>query len=824
MSRIIIQIMLLALYCLLLSVCQANYQSSEGENMMQSKLAKGPFSGVTLNNITDTPVLVHNTVFKASAEQIANLGQGMEVIEQAGERVILTKEGFFIEFDVEVEAGIYSFASEASAPDSGTDSYWIILDNEESRKQLTPPVGNMGERSVAVNIDKTGKHKIRMILREAPGSVIKQISLYQPSVSISLPPMRGELKEIHPRMFFTNSDLDTMRTRLKNPRVRKFYTPAGILKRKPPAFKPGSRNGGSFRRLGHYAMSYLLEPDERKLKPLLDWLEMATTYPHCGVDLDAEYFMEGVALAYDFLYDYMPDDLRSRVRNTIVRQCHEIYQASLHGRTGGGLSFQQNHYWFAHLALALGAAAVYGEVPEAEIWLAWAWDRLERITLSFGPDGGFHEGPSYWDFSMPTLYMYIHLYERCTGISIPGADSGLRGQAEFRFRHLYPGFDLTAALEDTGKTKGRFSVSMILWEAKRFKDPIVMGIAELLNNKPNQSCWNLLWLDEKLDSQNPLDILPLGKYYPDIETVFARTSWDPDATAVAFVSRPMGGHKWAELCDKFGLGGTGHNHPEQNHFVLFGRGEVLAADPGYTYDKQTRNHNTVLIDGQGQYGDSEMWPRPNPGRSRITRFHSEGDITIIAGDATSAYPDKLGSKSFERTLVLAGPDLVVVRDHLKADEPKEFSWLLHHYAKLASSDDRWNIRKNNAQLSVNVLLPQRFTAEDSSYRPQYIHPTRDLTPPDPDIGLLELKTESVKEATFLIALIVSDTNQESPLIQNISTSKCDAVRVGEIVVAFNRGEGSMSVFMPWEENHITEAKVLVARMVDSKRQITESKE
>ena len=420
--------------------------------------------------------------------------------------------------------------------------------------------------------------------------------------------------------------------------------------------------------------------------------------------------------------------------------------------------------------------------------------------------------------------MYIHLYEHCTGISIPGADSGLRGQAEFRFRHLYPGFDLTAALEDTGKTKGRFSVSMILWEAKRFKDPVVMGIAELLNSKPNQSCWNLLWLDEKLGSQNPLDVLPLGKYYPDIETVFARTSWGTDATAVAFVSRPMGGHKWAELCDKFGLGGTGHNHPEQNHFVLFGRGEVLAADPGYTYDKQTRNHNTVLIDGQGQYGDSEMWPQPNPGRSRITRFHSEGDITIITGDATSAYPDKLGLKSFERNLVLAGPDLVVVHDHLKADEPKEFSWLLHHYGKLAFSDDRWNIRKNNAQLSVNVLLPQRFTAKDSSYRPQYIHPTRDLTPPDPEISLLELKTESVKEATFLIVLIVSDTDQEPPFIQNISTRKCDAVRVGKIAVAFNRGESSMGVFMPWEQNYITEAKVLVARIVDGKRQIIESKE
>ena len=96
--------------------------------------------------------------------------------------------------------------------------------------------------------------------------------------------------------------------------------------------------------------------------------------PKSGVDLDAEYFMEGVALTYDWLHDQLPPDLRTRVRDTIARQCREVYEASLDNRAGGTIAFQQNHFWFAHLSLILGAAAVYGEVPEAADWLAWAWD------------------------------------------------------------------------------------------------------------------------------------------------------------------------------------------------------------------------------------------------------------------------------------------------------------------------------------------------------------------------------------------------------------------------------------------------------------------
>ncbi|MFC1718461.1 DUF4962 domain-containing protein [Candidatus Poribacteria bacterium] len=797
----------------------------KGDNFMQTHMLEsvsstGPFSGVSLNDLTDTPMLSRSMVFQASGHQLLAIGGGMKSSQgHDGEQVAITQEGFFIEFEAQLNAGRYAFAVQANAPDGGSDSYWLLVDGEQIDQSIAPPVGTMGKRSVAVRVTETGKHRFRLVLRESPGSVIRQVELYHTTNKMPSAPMQKELLDKHPRIFFTADDLESMKVRLKNERVRHFYTPSRVLTRKPPAFNPGGRNGGSYRGLGSYALGYLLEPDDGNLKPILEWLEMATTYPHCGVDLDAEYFIEGIALTYDWLYDYIPDDLRARVRDTIARQCRQVYEASLHGRTGGGLSFQQNHYWYAHLSLALGAAVLCGELPEAEVWLAWSWDRFERIALSFSPDGGFHEGPSYWDFSMPTLYLYTDLYEWCTGLQVSVADEGLTGQARFRFHHLYPGLSSSAALEDSGARIGQPRVSLLLWEANRFRDTAAMGMADLLESGPEWLCWNFLWLDEELESRDPLKAVALSEYYPDIETAFARTDWKDDATYLAFISRPLDGHKWAELCAEFDLGGTGHNHPAQNHFVLFGRGEVLAADPGYTYEKKTRNHNTVLIDGEGQYGDGEMWPRPTPGRARITQFVTQGDITIAVGDATSAYPESLGLTLFERTLVLAGRDLVVIYDRLVSEQARTFSWLLHHYGELSEGDDIWTVKRNSAQLGISVVLPEQFKAEVSTYRPQYIHPTRNLTPKEADIGLLELKAGPATETTFLVPLIVANVGQELLKAQDISTNTCYAIRVGGIVVAFKSREAAMTVQLPWGENFETDANVLVARLLNGEHQV-----
>jgi hypothetical protein len=491
-----------------------------------------------------------------------------------------------------------------------------------------------------------------------------------------------------------------------------------------------------------------------------------------------------------------------------------VFSASLAGHNGGGHSYQQNHYWFSHLALALGAAAIVGEEPEADRWLAWAWDRFERIALTFSPEGSFHEGPSYWDFSMPTLYTFVDLYESLSGMRVPGdMDRGLRGQGVFRFQYVLPGFRESAPLEDSKQGLGVSRTCLYLWEAKRFQDPVTAALPRVLGRKPSNDRFNLLWFDTDLPpAEDPLDKLPLGTCYLDIGTAFMRTDWTENATYAAFVARPLGGFRYAELCDRFGIGGTGHNHPAQNHFFLYAAGQVFAADPGYTYEKKTCNHNTVLVDGQGQVGDGEMWPRPKPGRAHLLGFAQAAGRCIVTGSAASAYPADLGVTQFDRTLVLASADFAVVFDRLSADAPRTFTWLLNHWGTVESGQDSWSITRGETVLSLYPKASAPLTAAEQTRRPQYVHPTRNLTPENADLEQLTFQSPPVRRLTLAVPLVVNSAGASAAHPTCEMSDNMVAVTFKNTVVVFNLTAEEIAIPLPGRDPLRSAARTVLITM------------
>ncbi len=746
----------------------------------------GPFSGVSTANLLDTPTLRYEQVWHADAPGIVRVATHAELTAATdGTAQARTGQGFSLAFDVDLAAGTYRLDVVGQAPNRGADSLHFSVNGNRTDAPLYIPTAAPGRNSAGFRVTTPGPRHLELSLREGPGCVLTEARLAKLTVVPPLPPMRPEIAALRPRLLLTPERLGGLKARAGDPRLASVYALPAPLTAKPPPYKPGQRNGGAFRGLGDHALRYRLAPDPAQLAALVAWLEAAADYGDVGVDLDAEYFTEGVALAYDWLYNDLPPALRERLRDRLAAGTEKLFAASLAGKTGGTLSFQQNHYWFAHLALALGAAALVGECPDAETWLAWAWDRYERIALSFGPDGSFHEGPSYWDFSMPTLYLYTDLYESLTGQRAPALDGGLRGQAEFRFRHLLPGLTTSAPLEDSKVGLGRPAAATLYWEATRFRDSVVQALPAALGAKATGSKLALLWYDPDLTAAAAaLERLAPGRLYADVGTVLARTSWDADATFAAFVCRPLGGHSYADLCARYNLGGTGHNHPGQGHFLLSAGGVILAGDTGYTYAKTTRDHNTILIDGKGQYGDGEMWPAPKPGRPRITAFATEGDVTIVSAQVAAAYPPELGLQRFERTFVLAGKELAVVCDRVQAEEPRTFTWLLHHWGTVAEEGNARVLTVADRRLRIQPLLPAAPAYRDEAYRPQFIHPTRNLTPTDPDVNLLAIDQGPAKTACFLVPLVIGAAGEAPPRAESVSGPEGVGVRLGRTTVLF----------------------------------------
>ena len=784
-------------------------------------LTTGPYSGVSVENLLDTPSLKQDIIWQADATALAALSKGARVVEEDGRQILLTEKGFTLTIARELPEGKYRLEMECWAPNRGTDSLYVAVDGKRMSQIVVLRVGEFGRTAATLPVQGDGMHKIEVTLREAPGSKITVASLSRTTVTPPNAPILAELRTQHPRLLLTPERLAELRKTYATDAYANIYQLPGKMRKLYP-YRKGKRNGGIYRGLGDQILGYLLKPDPAKLAEIIEWLEMATTYGDVGVDLDAEYFMEGIALGYDWLYDELPEDLRKRLGARIAELCEQLYAASLAGKTGGGHSFQQNHYWFAHLSLALGAGALVGDHPQAEEWLAWAWDRFERIAVTFSPDGGFHEGPSYWDYSMPTLYIYVDLYEGLSGRKVPGME-GLKGQAAFRMHHILPGLKESAPLEDSKVHMGISAAWLQRWEAQRYQAPLTQGVAAALYSRASSNKLALLWHDPKLAATaDALSQVPEAKYYPDIETVFARTSWTRnDATFLAFVCRPLGGHSYAEICDRYGLSGTGHNHPEQGHFFLFAQGEILAGDPGYTYKKETRNHNTILVDGKGQLGDGEMWPHPKPGRAHITSYTHKDGVTVVTGDATSAYPAELGLERFERTVVLAGPELVVIYDQLAAKEPRTFSWLLHHWGETESEADARIVKVNDARLRVQPLLPAAPTVKEETYRPQFVHPRRNLTPKVADIHMIQLDTQPARTAQFLVPLVIGSAAAPPVVPKALPCTNGQALVCGTTVVAFRTGDATMQLTLPSGKDVNSKARVLIARQVEGRTTLTE---
>jgi hypothetical protein len=724
-------------------------------------------AAVTIDTLMDTPIIHFEPLVSAEGAAIAELGNGLVADELDGKPAVRwdAKEAS-VAIRREMRSGKWQLRAFCLAPNGGTDSLWVSVDGEQQNAPMTLPVTVAKWAEFGFTVPARGEHEVKLTLRESPGATMTALQLGRVSIVPEQPPIRPEVAQQRPRLYLTPEAVGRLADLAAEGEA--FYQAAGPPSEKLRDYETSGGDMGWVRSLPNAALAYLLNHDPTCLARVKAQVLKAVSFPHWAnpksgrtsdVDLDAEYAMEGVALCYDWLYNEWTDEERAAIRDRIALACDRIFEASLGGRTGGGHDYQQNHFWFPHYALALGAAAVYGEVPEAEEWLAWSWDRMERILVTFGPDGGFHEHAGYWDFSMTPLFQWIDLYEDMTGRHIPTGDDFLAKTAYYRFNCVFPGWQRSAALGDASKTLGPGLLTNYMWLAKRYSDPVVWGMVDLLK-QPGKTPWHLLYADPNAPRKDPLAELPVARRFDDIETVIARTDWTPEATMVAFICRPMGGKSWWNIAHRYGLNAVGHNHPDANHFILFGRREVLCADPGYTYKKLTGNHNTVLVDGQGQYGDGEMWPRMNDGWGEIEEFRSENGVTYVRGNATRQYKPEVGLTRFVRELELRSRDEVTIRDELAAKEPRTFTWLLHHEGEMQQlGPDQFEMTKGKAKLGIQVTCDAPHQARLGTIEPEYEHTLRSVRPKEsPVLGELAIDIGPTTEAKVTVELTIGDGN------------------------------------------------------------------
>ena len=247
--------------------------------------------------------------------------------------------------------------------------------------------------------------------------------------------------------------------------------------------------------------------------------------------------------------------------------------------------------------MTVGALAIADEEPAlAREIIAHGRESIVLAMHSFAPDGGWAEGPGYWNYATSYNVYYLAALQSALGTDfdlkkMPGfAETG-----NFRIQLVGP---LTAP-STLPMAPSAGTAPQMLWFAREFHRPLyAQHERRLAATRP--SIFHLLWSGKSRERKRESD-LPRDAIFHGVNVAFFRSAWnDPQAVYVGF---------------KGGDNKANHSHLDLGTFVLDALGERWAIDlgsddynlPGYFgkqrwtyYRLRTEGHNTLTIDGDNQ--------------------------------------------------------------------------------------------------------------------------------------------------------------------------------------------------------------------------------
>lgn len=550
----------------------------------------------------------------------------------------------------------------------------------------------------------------------------------------------------HPRLLFHQQEMAAIRKAVaSDPFVAAWYkqqlamgeklltTPANVYVIEGPehTLLATARNleGRIFTLAGLYRINGDRRFADRAIQEMLATAAFPDWYPTHFLD-DAE-ITAALGLGYDWLYDVLTPEQRATLRTAIATKGLDQWIQRID--SGDAIHHEHNNWnQVCNGGESVGALAIAEDEPvRARRILDHAHDAIADIMKLFAPDGGFEEGPGYWNYATSYNVLYIAALD-----SALGADGGAAEAT---------GFDRTVDyhIQSTGPTlqfanfgdahPDVYPAPQVFWFARRFHRPAYAEIERpiVLNPHLNPSeqkesnrfsMLGLLWsaLPPVTGDNAPL---PLEENFKRVAQAYMRGAWnDPQTWYVAF---------------KGGDAHASHGHLDLGSFVLDALGQRWASDlagdsyglPGYFgrqrwsyYRLRTEGHNTLTVDGQNQDLDANA--------PLIASGTSDQSRSAIA-DLGSAYKTRLAA--WKRGVALIEKKRVLVQDELTPSaQPVHVVWNLHTFAavKIAGDGRSATLSLGGATLVARILAPAGARFSTASTQPP--------PPQEPNPGLTNL--------------------------------------------------------------------------------------
>ena len=447
----------------------------------------------------------------------------------------------------------------------------------------------------------------------------------------------------------------------------------------------------------------------------LVWARAACGYnPWSGgvQDLSVGHLLLGLSCFYDWCYSDLGTSDQQLLLNTLSAKGASLYAAA--PTEYWYKTYLQNHGMICLTGLAAASAAIYGDTgapsnSTIQTWINLTLSEMSKTMSALGSDGASQEGVGYWEYGASFTLKYMDLANKFFGANMYSTP-WFQKNIYYRLYFSLPQNSLTQVAQKASPTMGdhinfgddtRFCFYgpnyMLRTLAAHGTDGNANGLgqwlaAQLDLNGVNATAYsddpwlNFLWWNTNITATPPTS-QPTFYHFTDMDFTVSRTDWSGNESVLAYQCGPFMGHS-VQLSNTTTIPsytdwGAGHVHPVANNFCLFGNGDWLIRNDGYTTLKVTGYNNTLLVSNSnnplsGQIGEGAEWFTPSPVAELLaenpaidnTKTFSTPSLDYLVGDAASAYDSGAQLTKFRRHLLfLKSCNVLVVVDDVTLTAP-----------------------------------------------------------------------------------------------------------------------------------------------------------
>jgi hypothetical protein len=390
----------------------------------------------------------------------------------------------------------------------------------------------------------------------------------------------------------------------------------------------------------------------------------------------------GAMITFDWCYDTLTADQKTRwiayANQAVWNVWHPSeaqWNGTVHDWSGWSIDNPSNNYYYSFLkATVLTGLATKGENPDADGWIdKFRTEKIgNQLVPTFHSDlegGGSREGTGY-GVAMKGLFWLYDIWEASTTERIADLTTHTRSSLAYLMHETVPTLDRVAPIGDHARdsTAALFDYhreygAALAWLYRT--DDLAKPMRTWLddNSVPEMSqgfeyVFDFMYRDPE-GAKDPLSVLATTYFGSGTGHLFARSSWDTNATWIGFSMGPYT---------------ESHAHHDQLSFLLY-------KDSWLAYDGNVETHSGIF---QGETAHNlvrmekggNVLSQHEGHSSTVLALADSAEFLYAAGDATAVY-DGEGVNLVQREIVYLKPDILVVYDRVDAGSGATHVWQLN---------------------------------------------------------------------------------------------------------------------------------------------------